>query len=180
MHAPARRPLAEKGLSVMSRSASPLADPRRYVYWTDDRLRFGDLDSLGHANNNAFGVFFESGRVALFEDVLGGPLGTLTELSVVIARISIDFLAELHYPAPHLRIGTRISRFGRTSVDIEAALFKGDPAAGLCVATSQSVCVLFDPRTRRPAPVPASLQHAIERLAGPAELPASLAATASA
>lgn len=144
------------------RPQRPFTAPERYRYWTDERLRFGDLDSLGHANNNAIGVYFESARVALFEEALGGPLGTLKKLSVVLARMTIDFIAELHYPAPHLRVGTRVSRIGRSSVTLEAAVYKGD----LCVSTSEAVCVLFDPVNRRSAPVPDAVRAHLLELAG--------------
>ncbi|HEV7370085.1 thioesterase family protein [Arenibaculum sp.] len=134
-------------------------DPAAYRFWTEEHVRFADLDPLGHANNNAIGTFFEAARVDLFarsgNPVSGGPLG------VVLARITIDFRAELHYGAP-IRIGTRVVRFGRTSLDVRSAIFRGD----LCAATSEGVCVLIDMEGRRPTPFPDALRARLAEIAG--------------
>jgi acyl-CoA thioester hydrolase len=136
-----------------------LTVPDAYRFWTGEHVRFADLDPLGHANNNAIGAFFEAARVDLFaragNPVSGGPLG------VVLARITIDFRAELHYGDP-VRIGTRVARFGRTSIGVQAGLFRGD----LCAATSEGVCVLIDMGTRRPVPVPEALRARLAGIAG--------------
>ena len=49
-------------------SADERLDPSFYRHWIEDRVRFADLDPLGHCNNAAIGGFFESSRVALFAD----------------------------------------------------------------------------------------------------------------
>ncbi len=45
----------------------PLDRRASYGFWSDDKLRFGDLDPLGHVNNAAYATFSESGRVAFVE-----------------------------------------------------------------------------------------------------------------
>lgn len=140
---------------------STLADPARYRFWTSERVRFADLDPLGHANNNAIGVYLQEARVHLFETVTGRRIGD-GGLAVVLARIVIDYVKELRYPAD-LRIGSRVARIGRTSVTLESALFTDAD----CIATSESVTVLFDPIERRPADVPPDLRTRLMDLAGP-------------
>ncbi len=49
-----------------------LADPATHTLWRQDIIRFADLDILGHVNNVAYMVFFETGRVAFLEQ-LGMP-----------------------------------------------------------------------------------------------------------
>ena len=44
------------------------ADAASYSFWTEEILRFADLDMVGHVNNNAIGVFIENGRVHMFHD----------------------------------------------------------------------------------------------------------------
>src|SRR3954453_16802912 len=86
--------------------------PSFYRHWIEDRVRFEDIDPLGHCNNAAINGFFESSRVALFTEarlpVSGGSL------SILIVRIEIDFRHELLYGA-RVRVGARILRIGRTS-----------------------------------------------------------------
>lgn len=130
------------------------ADPAAYRQWTGERVRFSDLDPLGHVNNNAFGVYFETARLGFFEAVRlhqEANAGTGVESrreATVVARLTIDFLAELGYPAD-LRVGTRLSRLGRSSFAYRQGLFSGDR----CFATAETISVLFDLRDRKPKPL---------------------------
>src|SRR5918998_1477175 len=92
-------------------------DPR--VAWVDDVLRFGDTDAFGHINNSVFSVLCESGRVHLFATRLRPTLPP--EAIFSIARLTINFRAELHYPG-QVRTGTWFTRLGRTSVTVEQVL----------------------------------------------------------
>lgn len=127
------------------------ADPAGYRHWTAERVRFSDLDPLGHVNNNAFGVYFETARLGFFEAArlheAANGAGARREATVV-ARLTIDFLAELGYPA-ELRVGTRLSRLGRSSFTYRQGLFRDDQ----CFATAETISVLFDLETRRPKPL---------------------------
>src|SRR5215210_7725357 len=126
-------------------------EPTFYRHWIEDRVRFADLDPLGHCNNAAIGGFFESSRVALFtqagQPVSGGAF------SIPIVRIEIDFRHEILYGA-RVRVGARVLRLGRTSLTLADAVFDGDR----CAATAQVVAVLFDLARRRPV---AQLQHRV-------------------
>lgn len=121
------------------------ADPR--VLWTTDVLRYGDTDANGHINNSTYSVLCESGRVNLFTTRLvpvmpPGPY-------FVIVRLAITFRDELFYPGT-VRTASWLSKVGRTSLDVEQALFCG----GTLATTSEAVCVVMDAGTRRPTPIP--------------------------
>lgn len=129
-------------------------DPARrdsYRHWTPERVRFADLDALGHVNNNAFGVYFETARIHFADAVRlheeANRDGERVEATVVV-RITIDFLAELDFPAD-LEIGSRLIRMGKTSFTYAQGLFVGDR----CHATAETTSVLFDLTTRRPRPL---------------------------
>jgi acyl-CoA thioester hydrolase len=119
------------------------ADPK--VVWNEDVIRFSDTDQNGHVNNAVFAVFCESGRVNL----LHGRLKPTREAGAyfVLAKLTIEFKAELHYPG-RVRIATWIRSVGRSSVGFGQALFD---EAGRLVATSEAVTVGMDGATRRPA-----------------------------
>lgn len=129
------------------------ADPR--IVWTEDVLRFADTDANGHINNTLFSVLCESGRVNLFRTRFDPTLPESRYF--VIARLAIDFRAELHYPG-RVRTGTWITRFGRTSVALGQAIMSG----GVLAAEAEAVCVLMDPATRRPMPFPDETRRALE------------------
>ena len=135
-----------------------LKDPR--VVWTQDVLRFRDTDKNGHVNNSVFAVMCESGRVNLFATKLDPQLRPGTFF--VIARLVIDFRAELHYPG-RVDTATWVSRMGRSSIGLKQAIF-GE--AGLA-AESEAVCVLMDAPTRRPTPFPDPMRRIGEELLRP-------------
>jgi acyl-CoA thioester hydrolase len=122
-----------------------------YRQWTPERVRFADLDALGHVNNNAFGVYFETARISFADaarlHVDANRDGKQVEATVIV-RITIDFLAELDFPAD-VEIGTRLIRMGKTSFTYAQGLFVGDQ----CHATAETISVLFDLATRRPKPL---------------------------
>jgi acyl-CoA thioester hydrolase len=130
-------------------------DPR--VAWVDDVLRFGDTDAFGHINNSVFSVLCESGRVHLFTTRLNPALPA--GVFFVIARLAIDFRAELHYPGA-VRTATWPTKLGRSSLTLKQALFSN----GRLGATAQSVCVLMDAATRRPTPLPEKARRIVEEL----------------
>lgn len=132
-----------------------LADPR--IVWTDDILRFGDTDAIGHVNNSVFSVLCESGRVRLFRDKLNPTLAKGQYF--VIARLAIDFRTELHYPG-EVRTGTFLTRIGRTSLGLRQVIIAADTLAG----EAEGVCVLMDRATRRPAPFPDATRQAAEAM----------------
>jgi acyl-CoA thioester hydrolase len=111
---------------------------------TFDKLRYGDTDRQGHVNNAVFATLFETGRVSVFHD----PAQPLLKpgFSFVIARIIIDYRAEIFWPGT-VEIGTAVKSIGNSSVTFFQALFQ----AQKCVATAESVVVQVDGTTRRSA-----------------------------
>jgi acyl-CoA thioester hydrolase len=150
----------ERGFFKMDNETSAaITSPEFYPYWINESVRFADLDPLGHVNNAAISTYFESARVALFSDAGNSPVSG--SLSVVIARIVIDFRSEMHYPGA-LRVGQKATRFGRSSLTLAGGIFHGDT----CIATSEVVCVLFDVGARRSVEIPADVRTRLTELAG--------------
>jgi acyl-CoA thioester hydrolase len=111
---------------------------------TFDKLRYGDTDRQGHVNNAVFATLFETGRVSVFHD----PARPLLKpgFSFVIARIAIDYRAEIFWPGT-VEIGTAVKSIGNSSVTFYQALFQSQK----CVAAAESVVVQVDGATRRSA-----------------------------
>ena len=120
-------------------------------------IRYADTDRQGHVNNAVFATFSEIGRVGFLyrPDRPLAPEGA----SFVIARIEIDFLAELHWPGT-VEIGTGVSRIGRSSFGLTQGVFdRGRPAAAI-----ECVIVIVDGETRRSMPLPPGTVAALEEL----------------
>ena len=138
-----------------TRVLSPATDRSSYTIWAHDRLRFSDTDLQGHINNAVFATFCETGRVSfLFDEDLNlrGP-----GASFVIARLEIDYRAELFYPG-EVDIGTRVLHIGRTSFRVGQGIFNGN----ICAATAESVLVLMDDAARKPKPLTPQLRAWLE------------------
>lgn len=141
-----------------------LTAPASYRCWVDEHVRFNDLDPVGHANNNAIGVYFESGRLGMHAAM--APQVNLAGHAVVLRQISIDFLAEITFPN-RLRIGSRAIRVGRTSWITGAGLFIDDR----CHATSTCVSVLINTASRSAVPLPDALRAVLAAdIATPSEV----------
>jgi len=69
-------------------------------------------------------------------------------LSWIMVRLDIHFRAELHWPG-QIELGLGLVKFGRTSTTFDQVVF----SEGKCVASAQSVTVLIDETTRKPAPL---------------------------
>jgi acyl-CoA thioester hydrolase len=127
-------------------------DVTRYRHWVEDRVRFSDLDALGHTNNNAIGQFFENARAILFMEVT--PSWPYRDQIFVLAHIGIDYRHELHMPAD-LRIGTAVTGFGRTSMRMASALFHSQ----IGIAYAETVSVLIGETSRQPVAIPLDLRE---------------------
>lgn len=119
--------------------SSAVAD---YRFWADERVRFFDLDPLGHVNNVAYTIYVESGRAAFLHDT--GFWLPNTPARTVIARLEVNFRQELKFPN-ELRVGMNVLAIGRSSFSLGTGIFVGD----ICHSTAVSVVVGWDHLERK-------------------------------
>ena len=100
------------------------------------QTRFRDLDAFNHVNNSVFLSYFEDARKSFFDrwNI------NLTERSLIVASIKIDYLKQLKHPS-NLIVGQKISRLGSKSFDILSILFNNNEQ--ICTATTTIVCYNF-------------------------------------
>jgi acyl-CoA thioester hydrolase len=142
--------------SANDKKTSPLKQRATYSQWANEKVRFSDTDMLGHVNNASLATYFESGRT----ECIRNTIAKYAEpgMVFVVAKLTINFLTEVHYPAK-IDIGTGILSIGRTSFTVVQALFDGER----CVASSEAVIVVIDSISRKPCAIPDWLR---ERLNG--------------
>jgi len=137
-------------------SRAIVMDRKNYKHWTSVNLRYGDTDKLGHVNNAVFATLCESGRSHLLFDRDGSIAGA--GVTMVLANLNIDFLAEMHYPG-NVEIGTAVEAFGRSSLRMVQCIYKD----GICCGISRSTIVLIDEASRKAVRIPDEIRQAIEK-----------------
>lgn len=128
--------------------------PESFTVWCAERVRWGDLDSMGHVNNASVARYAETGRIHYAEQVDGLLADTNTIFT--LARVAINFRLEIHYPG-EVCIGSRVMRVGRSSFTLAQGMFKDDA----CTTTTEAVMVLIDRTTHKSLPIPDDLRHGL-------------------
>lgn len=106
---------------------------------TRAEVRWRDLDMLGHLNQSVYHELLEEGRAALFE-----RLDALQ--AFVLARVELDYRAEVRRDHGPVEIAVRVAAVGRSSVTVDHDVLRAD---GTVAASGQSVLVAWDPAERR-------------------------------
>jgi acyl-CoA thioester hydrolase len=122
----------------MTRPAAFRLDPLRYPETVDVLARFADIDPLWHINNVAIAQYFEEARVSAIRTMAeSARIPTEAEQRILIARQSVDYLAEGNYPGA-LRVGVGVLHIGNSSFVLGMGMFQ----LQRCIAVSDAVMVL--------------------------------------
>ncbi|MGE0154168.1 MAG: acyl-CoA thioesterase [Reyranellaceae bacterium] len=126
-----------------------------FAFFTEESLRFADLDHNGHVNNVAFTIFFENARVRFLIEKLALPRSQ--PLGFVLAHLSIDYRAQLFYPG-NVSAAARVVEVRNSSVVIGQAIFRDEA----CVAHGHAVMVTIDKQSGRGVALPPELRATAE------------------
>jgi len=114
------------------------------------------MDALGHVNNARYFTWFETARIALFEEIGLANTGADLEVGPILARIECTFRRPLHYPDT-IRAVCRVVRLGNTSFVLSHAVLRGDEV----VAEGDGVVVLVNYASGHKVPIPDDLRAAL-------------------
>ena len=128
----------------MPRPEPALLDPARYPFTHAATTRFADVDPNQHLNNVALAAMMEDARVR-FNLAIGTAI-KIGERRAMVASISMDYLAQGHFPEP-VAVHCAIDGIGRSSWTIIQLLAQN----GAPVAFARSVLVAI--ADDRPTPV---------------------------
>lgn len=121
------------------------------------QIRWRDVDAYGHVNNAVYLNYLEEARDAWVQSVLGPVSGTTWDF--VLARVEIDFRAELTQDDRSVIVRCTLERIGRSSVGTREEVRKED---GSISAEARSVVVARDPETERSRPLTEAEREALE------------------
>jgi acyl-CoA thioester hydrolase len=111
--------------------------------------RFGDADALGHINNTASALWFETARRPIFEMFCPELRFSIETFPFILAHSDYDFVGELFFQHD-VEIRTWISRIGDKSFTIS---HEARQEGKVCV-TGNAVIVCYDFMAKQTIPLP--------------------------
>jgi acyl-CoA thioester hydrolase len=115
--------------------------------WTNTlNPRFSETDALGHINNTVLPVWFEDNRTPMFE--LFCPGMDTNDWHLIIAKIDVEFLAEIYFGKP-VEIRTYMIKIGNSSMVVGQEAWQ----EGKLTAKGSAVMVHFDHTTKSSKPI---------------------------
>lgn len=115
---------------------------------------FYDTDALGHVNNTRLPAWFELARNDLFR--LFTPDLDPAKWRLIMARMEIDYRAELHY-GHDIEVRTYLSRLGNSSFTVTQEAHQ----KGALTNLGHTVLVHFDHQTKKAVPIEGELREAL-------------------
>ncbi|MEE2786751.1 MAG: thioesterase family protein [Myxococcota bacterium] len=125
-------------------------------------VQWADLDALGHVNHARIITWMESARMALFLSIGLEAVGQ-PEQGPILAHLSVDYLAPVHYPGAVLSC-TGIERIGRTSFTMVYRVHDAAESTRL-IARGSTVIVMYDYEQQSKIVIPDGVRASLEALA---------------
>ncbi|KPQ13680.1 MAG: acyl-CoA thioester hydrolase [Rhodobacteraceae bacterium HLUCCO18] len=138
-----------------------LGIPAPWRFGLADRVRFAEIDALGHVNNTAYLTWFESFRLPYLEARGVTDYGPESP-RLVLKRATVDYRAEMFQGMDYVVTG-RTRAFRRTSFTMEFAVWLPDPAAAVCTATGEAIVVLLNRDAPGRYPIPEAGRRAFTK-----------------
>ena len=133
----------------------------RFKHRLSIKVRFSDLDAMGHVNNATYLSYLEEARLAYYDHVLGIKTNGLN-FNAVIARIEIDYLEQVRL-GDNVEVYTRTSRIGNKSSDVEHLVVVISEQGTRIAARAFTKLVSFDYKRNQTIPVPERERSIIEK-----------------
>ena len=129
-------------------------------------VQWGVQDAFGHVNNVIYFRWYESARIDYMNLLQVDSFDverSNSDVGPIIAAITCNYKKQLKFPDT-VHVGTRVSRFGNTSMQIDHAVYS--EAHQAISTTGVSTCVVFDYVVNKPVRIPDDLKQAIADFQG--------------
>lgn len=115
---------------------------------TDIQKRFSDVDPFQHVNNVSQQMYFDVGKVAYYEKILGDEV-LLGQLRIITVSTTTSYMGQIRLH-DKVRVTTTCEKIGNKSLTLYQQLKVGDRVC----SESRSVMVAFDFARQQSMPVP--------------------------
>lgn len=124
----------------------------------DIQIRFNDVDTFGHINNNAYFAYYDLGKERYLTDVLT-PDFHKRPIVPVVANINADFFLPIFY-GTNVQVETSVVAVGTKSFTLLQQAV--DKENGTVFCRCKSVMVCYNTETKCPVEIPEDYKAAIE------------------
>jgi acyl-CoA thioester hydrolase len=139
-------------------------DIEKFKHKIPIKIRFSDLDAMGHVNNAKYLSFLEEARLAYYEKVLNVSLRNLN-FNAIVARIEIDYLSPIQF-GDKVEIYTRTSNIGNKSSDVDHLIVVNKKTDKIIAARAFTKLVAYDYKINQTIPVSEDARKAVEYFEG--------------
>lgn len=133
-----------------------------YKSYADLRIRFNDIDILGHLNNVVYFSLFDTAKADYLTAVKQGNVDW-RRVESVIANVNCSFISSAFYGEP-IRIYTRCIAMGEKSYTLQQVMTNTNTKE--VKAVCDTVMVSFDPKTKKSVAISEENRKAIENFEG--------------
>ena len=139
-----------------------MAEHKKIV--TEIKIRFRDIDSMGHVNNAVYLTYFEEGRKEFIQSLFG--ITNPEDYNFILAHISCDFLKPIKISDTVL-LEIWVGEIGKKRFDFMYKLLKSvnDNESSVC-AKGHSVQVFFDYKQNTTLPIPEQIRNKLYEFSG--------------
>ncbi len=134
-----------------------------FKFSVDVRVRFSDMDSLGHVNNAAYVSYFEEGRVHYFRKLFDLPRDDTSALGLIVLDMHCTYKSPAFY-GEILRVYTKVNWLKNKSFEMAYLIIDTD--TGRTVAEGSSILVAYDYSTRETMEIAANVREKISSFEG--------------
>lgn len=119
------------------------------------KLRYRDLDTLGHVNQSVYHVLLEDARIGFLRSLFGNGS------RFVVARVELDYRHELRASDGAVTVATVVQSVGRSSVILNSRM---TTPSGVLSADAVTVLVAWDTEQRKSRALTADERAMLEDL----------------
>lgn len=116
--------------------------------------RFAETDALGHINNTALPVWFETGRAPIFKHFV--PSMKTEDWNLILAKIEVEYIREIFY-SNEVEIRTYVEGIGNSSFVVYQEAWQTQKLA----AKGRATMVHLDLALKKSKPIPDEIRKTL-------------------
>ncbi|HWY37090.1 MAG TPA: thioesterase family protein [Bacteroidia bacterium] len=136
--------MAKKDLSSIKLS--------NYRYSSPVQVRFADIDKMGHVNNATVLTYFEIGRLAYFDEIIGRSNDWFGR-GLILAHTEVDYIHPI-FVDDVIKVYSRVIKLGGKSFEIENLLVKIKNGEEIFTSFAVSTIVCMNYKEKKTIPIP--------------------------